>query len=160
MRIGVTGHINLTENTARLIADALAEHLAGIAPTGLVGLSCLAPGADALFARAILERGGALEVVLPSPAYRRTRVGPDYAAEFDRLLARAAEVRVMPYEVADREAYEAANNALLDACDRLVAVWDGLPSEDRGGTAAVVADAGARGLAVTVLWPRGAERAA
>lgn len=44
---------------------------------------------------------------------------------FDEPVARAAEVRVMEFEEAGREAYEAANEARLGSADRLVAVWDG-----------------------------------
>ena len=148
----------MTDKTVRMVAGAVAEFLQRFAPAELIGISCLARGADALFARAVLDRGGVLEVVLPSPSYRRTEVQPEFAAEFDDLLARAADVQVVPLAVADRAAFEAANNVLLDTCDQLVAVWDGRPSRERGGTASVVADARARGLGVTVIWPPGAER--
>jgi hypothetical protein len=36
----------------------------------LVGISCLADGADQLFARAVVDMGGALEVVIPAERYR------------------------------------------------------------------------------------------
>jgi hypothetical protein len=47
---------------------------------------------------------------------------------------------------------------MLARCDVLVAVWDGQPAADRGGTAAVVAQAQALALPVVVVWPDGAAR--
>jgi hypothetical protein len=60
--------------------------------------------------------------------------------------------------VSDRAAYEAANDALVDEVDLLMAVWDGQAPVDRGGTATVVAHAHANQRAVQVIWPAGAAR--
>ncbi|WP_043629861.1 hypothetical protein [Nonomuraea candida] len=157
MRIGVTGHMNLNPETAQLVSDAIRAHLATMSGDELVGVSCIARGADSLFADAILEAGGALEVVLPSRDYREAKVKPDHVEQFERLMA-AASVRVMDFDHANREAYEAANEAVLSSIDELVAVWDGQPGTGRGGTAEVVAEARERGLPVTVIWPDGASR--
>lgn len=158
IRIGVTGHLNLTPPTADLVAAALCELLCACAPAELVGVSCLAAGADTVFAQAVVDHGGRLEVVLPAADYRARMVSPQHAPVFDRLVAQAASVLVMPHAVAGRAAYEAANAVLLARSDRLVAVWDGRPAADRGGTAAVVEQARAGGLPVTVVWPGGARR--
>ncbi|HUY51820.1 MAG TPA: hypothetical protein VMV92_39995, partial [Streptosporangiaceae bacterium] len=125
---------------------------------GLVGISCLARGADQLFARVILDLGGQLIVVLPTPSYREQKVKPDNRALFDELLAKAAEVWHMPFAESNRQAYEAANDALLNMADRLVAVWDGQPSKDQAGTGAVVEQARQLGKPVQVVWPEGAVR--
>ncbi|SCK39132.1 hypothetical protein YWIDRAFT_06590 [Streptomyces sp. SceaMP-e96] len=66
----------------------------------------------------------------------------------------------MPYDAANRAAYEAANGELLKRADRLVAVWDGVPSTGKGGTADTVEQARDAGLPVDVVWPSGAERGA
>ncbi|WP_327111466.1 hypothetical protein OHB12_25820 [Nocardia sp. NBC_01730] len=123
----------------------------------LVGVSCIARGADSVFAQAVLDVGGQLEVVLPSRNYRERKVKPDHAELFDKLQSRAAVVRVMDFDDAGREAYEAANEAMLSSCDRLVAVWDGAAGE-RGGTGTVVELARTRGVPVDVVWPEGAVR--
>lgn len=158
MRIGVTGHMNLGETTTQLVATAIRAHLAGLDGPAFVGVSCLARGADSLFARAVLDQGGVLEAVLPSTDYRQTKVKPDHAPEFDALLAAATLVRTMPFDTANRDAYVAANEAMLGTIDQLVAVWDGQPSPDRGGTAGAVADARERGINVVVIWPEGSSR--
>ncbi|MEO3863692.1 hypothetical protein [Acrocarpospora sp. B8E8] len=124
----------------------------------MIGVSCIARGADSLFAEAVLETGGTLEVVLPSRDYRQAKVKPDHAEQFDRLLSRSAQVRVMDFDHASREAYVAANEAVLGSVDELVAVWDGEPATGVGGTADVVAEARERGLPVRVIWPEGARR--
>ncbi|WP_144123645.1 hypothetical protein [Catellatospora sichuanensis] len=158
-RIGVTGHLNLTADTASLVATAVRELLAAYRPDELVGVSCLAAGADTIFAEAVVAHGARLEIVLPAADYRDRQVAPDHAEAFDRLSGRAASVRVMPHARAGRAAYEDANAAMLAGCDLLVAVWDGHPAVDGGGTAAVVAQAHARAMPVVVVWPVGARRA-
>ncbi|MEU6721896.1 hypothetical protein ABZ897_61570 [Nonomuraea sp. NPDC046802] len=157
MRIGVTGHMNLTPEAARLVSEALRAHLASL-DGDIVGVSCIARGADSLFADAVLATDGDLEVVLPSRDYRQAKVKPDHAEQFDRLMAAATTVRLMDFDHANREAYEAANTAVLDSIDELVAVWDGRPGTGTGGTAEVVADAREHGLPVTIVWPEGAAR--
>lgn len=157
MRIAVTGHMNITGETASLVRDAIRKHLEQL-DEEIIGISCIARGADSVFAKAVLDVGGSLEVILPSSDYREAKVKPDHAPLFDELIAKADVVRALPYQTANRDAYVAANNLMLEEADELVAVWDGQPSPDRGGTAGTVADAKDRGLAVTVIWPRGAVR--
>lgn len=157
MRVGVTGHSNLAPESEKVVADAIREVLTGFAQP-IVGVSCLARGADQVFARVVLELGGQLEVVLPAADYRERKVKPDNRADFDALVAQAADVRVLPFEQSGREAYVAASEAVLSSVEALVAVWDGTPADGRGGTADVVAVANDRGLPVHVVWPEGAHR--
>ncbi|MFE7117842.1 hypothetical protein ACFU99_20740 [Streptomyces sp. NPDC057654] len=157
--IAVTGHMDLTAATADSVRAALRQFLDAYPAESLTGISCIARGSDSLFADAILQSGGRLVVVLPSRDYRETKVKPDHADLFDRLVAAAYEVLVMPYDSANREAYEAANRQVLARADRLVAVWDGTPPSGKGGgTADVVVEAREKGLPVDVVWPAGASR--
>ncbi|WP_377271801.1 hypothetical protein [Peterkaempfera sp. SMS 1(5)a] len=156
--LAVTGHIDLTEESLPLVRAALRELLVGHAE-GLVGVSCIAAGADTLFAEEVIAAGGRLVVVLPSMDYRAVQVGPDHAAGFDRLLGAADEVVTMPHRTAGPAAYRAANGELLRRAERLVAVWDGNPpSGAGGGTADAVLEARRLGLPVDVVWPQGAAR--
>ncbi|WP_067857662.1 hypothetical protein [Nocardia shimofusensis] len=157
VRIGVTGHMNITEETAKKVYAAVRELLAAHDAADLVGVSCIARGADSVFARAVLDAGARLEVVLPSRDYRAAKVKPDHAEVFDELVGRATEVRVMDFDTASRDAYEAANEAVLGSVDRLVAVWDG-DAGQAGGTASVVELARERGVPVDVVWPEGSAR--
>lgn len=155
MRISVTGHTNLTPATETLVREAISALLTDL--PDLVGITCLARGADSIFAEEVLAAGGRLEVVLPSRDYRSAKVKPDHAPLFDALLDRASTVRVMDFDTAGKSAYEAANEILLADCDRLLAIWDGDQGE-RGGTATVVESARAHGIPVDVVWPNGATR--
>jgi hypothetical protein len=157
VRIAVTGHMNLTADSIPLVTDALADALAPITPRSLVGISCIAQGADAIFAQAVLDHGGQLEVIIPAANYRSEKVKPDHAATFDELLQQASKTRVLPYEHAGQDAYQAANNVLLTTCDTLFAVWDGQDGK-RSGTASVVQKAQEMNLPVRVIWPPGAQR--
>ncbi|MCX4803560.1 hypothetical protein OG594_18205 [Streptomyces sp. NBC_01214] len=156
--IAVTGHVNLTGASLPLVAGALAPLLARYPAAELTGMSCLAAGADTVFADAVLALGGRLVAVLPSTDYRARMLDGPHGAAFDRLLRAAAEVKVMPYRRAGATAYAAANRLLLGRAELLVAVWDGGPGGRRGGTGDAVATARAQGTPVEVVWPSGAAR--
>ncbi|MGW1713173.1 hypothetical protein [Streptomyces sp. NPDC002156] len=157
--IAVTGHMDLTDASVPLVRDALRETLKPFVGSGLTGVSCIAKGADSLFAEVVLELGGHLIAVVPSRDYRQNKVKPDHAETFDRLTESADEVLVLPNETADRSAYEDANRTLLQRAERLVAVWNGEPPTGKGGgTADTVIEAREAGLPVDVVWPNGASR--
>jgi len=166
--------MDLTGPTVALVGAALrrlvASELVAARAEGagrLVGVSCLAPGADTLFAESVLESGGGLVAVLPAGDYRRvlgrreTEPGRRRVLleRFDRLVSAAEEVVRMPFESSGERAYEAANAELLTRADLLVAVWDGVDTGLDGGTAHTVAEARVRRVPVRVVWPPLAERA-
>ncbi|MFJ2443458.1 MULTISPECIES: hypothetical protein [unclassified Streptomyces] len=158
--LAVTGHMDLTEESVPLVRAALREALAPY-QEDLTGVSCIAAGADSLFAEEVTALGGRLVVVIPSQDYRAAKVKPNHAPTFDRLVDAAVEVLTMPHESANREAYESANAVLLERADRMVAVWNGAPPTGKGGgTADVVAEAHLAGIPVDVVWPDGAARRA
>lgn len=155
VRVGVTGHIHLTTRSRRLIYAALVGVLHEWGPR-VHGVTCLADGADQLFAEALLAAGCGYDVVLPAPDYREREVTPENRAAFDRLLLRARCVHHASTRSGTR-AYAAAGELVLDRSDRLLAVWDGTGG-DVGSTASIVAAARRRGIPVTVIWPPGARR--
>lgn len=157
MRLGVTGHMNLTAATADLVRAALRSELARFDPADLTGVSCLAEGADALFAQAVLDAGGRLEAILPARDYRDAQAGPSHQPVLDALAARAANVDYIA-ETSSVQAYAAANDAMLASIDLLFAVWDGVPSPKPGGTADAVAAARNLGVPTRIIWPEGAQR--
>lgn len=157
-RISVTGHMNLTPASTPPVYDAIVEALTPYDPSELVGISCIARGADSIFAQAVLDRGGQLHVLLPAGGYREKKVKPDHLPQFDELIRRATTVKVMPFDEANRDAYQATNEVLVSECDTLFAVWDGQTGVDKGSTASVVEHAKSCGVPVTVIWPDGASR--
>lgn len=154
-RIGVTGYTHLSVEAAAITFDALTAVLREYAGPDLHGVTCLACGADQLFARAVLAVNGTFEVVLPAEDYRERIVGSEGQEAFDKLLDRATAVRTMPFSTSSRWAYLAASRAMLRRSELLFAVWDGQPSRQLGDTAHVVSVARDRRIPVAVFWPPG-----
>jgi hypothetical protein len=152
VRVGVTGHIRLTRGSARPIYRALKALLRGqlLLHDQVHGVTCLADGADRLFARAIRDVAGTFDVVLPGP--------PDETRQTRRLLRQARRVTQMPADPRPEIRYAAASEMMLRNCDLLVAVWDGHEDGTYGGTAYTVARAREQGTPVRVVWPEKARR--
>lgn len=155
-RIAISGHRGLPGPTARLVDQAIRAALTERAPD-VTGLSCLADGADQIFARAVTDLGGALEVVVPAAEYR-ARLPAQSHPGYDALLAQAAAVRRLPFIESTPESHMVASRLMVDEADELYAVWDGKPARGYGGTADVVAYARERSTLVRVIWPNGAQR--
>jgi hypothetical protein len=98
-RIAVSGHRDLPAATARLVSDAVRELLRDPGPR-VTGLSCLADGADQIFARAVLDAGGSIEAVVPATEYREG-LPASSLAEYDSLLALASAVHRLPFTEGD-----------------------------------------------------------
>jgi hypothetical protein len=67
-------------------------------------------------------------------------------------------VRLLEYDPTDRDACIGADERVLRACARVLAIWDGTASSGRDTTAHLVAYARSHGIDVEVLWPDGAGR--
>jgi hypothetical protein len=157
-RLGITGHGGLPGATERLVDAALRQEIAGHAEDGeLVGVTAIADGADTLFARAILDAGGSLVVIIPAEQYREG-FPAEHHATYDDLLARATRVISLDHIQSNNQAHMDASIRMIQEVDHLLAVWDGQPARGYGGTADVVAAAREQGLPVTMVWPEGAER--
>jgi hypothetical protein len=155
--IGVTGHRGLTEEQSRLVAAELRRLLRPLADGGFAGITCLADGADTVFADVVLQLGGRLISVIPAHGYRELQP-PAHRRDYDRLLRSSAEVRRQDRPAPDLASLMDASRLLVDASDRIVAVWDGLPARGFGGTADVVDYARRCGRPVQIIWPNGAVR--
>jgi len=98
----------------------------------VTGLSCLADGADQIFARAVTDLGGTLEAVIPAAEYP-AGLPAETQAEYDDLLAQAAAIRRLPFTESTSESHMAASKLMVDHADELYAVWDGKPARAYGG---------------------------
>jgi hypothetical protein len=159
VRVGITGHTNLTNDTRRLVSAALIAALRRLPGGRLYGITCLADGADQIFAEAVLASGGTFEVILPAGDYRSTAIRPGNVDRFDMLMSRATRISRLPRAVSDDAAFAAANVAMIERSERLFAVWDGTPGDRPGGTAHAVDLARQRGVPVIQVWPHQARRA-
>jgi hypothetical protein len=157
MQIAITGHRELPEPTADLVDTAVRQWLDERVDTAPTGLTCLADGADSIFARAVLDANGSLVVVVPAAEYR-DGLPTEHHPAYDALIRRAAEVVRLGHRESTSESHMDASMYMLDRADMLLAVWDGEPARGYGGTADVVKVAEQRGIPVTVIWPEGASR--
>jgi hypothetical protein len=137
MRIGVTGHQRLENPSSwdwvRREMNALLRSL----PRPLVGITCLAIGADQLFADAVLQNDGTIEVMIPFPEYETSFDEPG-KFEYRRLLDRASKVTVLQRKTSVEKSYFEAGKRLVDSSELIVGVWNGNPSAGLGGTADIM----------------------
>jgi hypothetical protein len=155
-RIAVSGHRALPAGTIRLVTDGIRAALR-TAGQDVTGLSCLADGADQIFARAVLDSGGQIEAVIPALMYR-DGLPAEAITEYDFLLARATAVHRLPCTESTPESHMAASEFMIGEATELWAVWDGEPARGYGGTADVVAYARDNDVSIRVIWPEGASR--
>lgn len=155
-RIGITGHRSLSSPTAHLVMHALREALADYG-TDVTAVTSLADGADQLFARAVVDQGGLIEVIVPAAQYRDGLPAESHA-EYDRLLSQAIKLHRLDFTESTSESHMAASALMISLISELFAVWDQQPARGYGGTADVVAHARERGRPVRIVWPDGATR--
>jgi hypothetical protein len=154
--VAVTGHRDLVavENPAiREKVEALFRMLSGRYPDRRLSvMSSLAEGADQLVAEVALELGIELTVPLPMPkdVYVRDFESPAARASFEALLGRAGEVFELPLAkgntveqiarpgAARNREYAQVGVFLCAHCHILLALWDGKPGTELGGTGQVV----------------------
>ena len=130
-----------------------------------------ARGADLIVAEQALERGARVQVLLAKEpeGFRNGSVelpGSDWGARFDRVLARAERVDVLPDDGSGDKPYARTNEWALDRAaeaagaevPHALVIWDGEEGDDTGGTAHFVRLARERGLEVTPIAPQDAWR--
>lgn len=149
MHIGITGHQRLPDDHAwQWVAEALRSHLEK-ARRPFVGVTSLAIGADQLFARLVLELGGAIYAF----ADIERSFAPEDVARYRRLV-QGTSVEVLNVPGTDEDAYLAAGQRVVDLSDTLLAVWDGMPAKGKGGTADIVTYAKRRAVPIVHINPR------
>ncbi|MGH3918103.1 MAG: hypothetical protein ACRDSG_03520 [Pseudonocardiaceae bacterium] len=154
--IGITGHRGLSPPTARLVTQALRAALAEYGAS-VTGVTSLADGADQLFARAVVDQGGLIEVIVPAAHYR-DGLPPESHTEYDDLLGHAIKVHRLDFTESTSESHMAASELMISMISSLFAVWDQQPARGYGGTADVVALARDKERPVRIIWPDGATR--
>jgi hypothetical protein len=170
LRVGITGHIGLDPAKMLRLEQGIEEAIEHIERTFpkryLTVFSPLAIGADRLVARKLLEsRGSRLIAVLPVPEadylddfgatdrHLDNYDGAEARQEFRYWLSRrAVETIVMPPSATRTEAYEKVGFYVAEFSDVMIAVWDGQPSQGRGGTAEIVARAKQLGKPICHIW--------
>ncbi|ACF43717.1 hypothetical protein [Pelodictyon phaeoclathratiforme] len=145
LRIGVTGHRNLsqkkavTEAVKRIVTyldQLICDHDNIFTEWSVI--SPLAKGADTIVARSFLEKPDTrLEVFLPFPLeiHRKKLTDPTELAEFNQLFERASVYYEPPQ---DSKGYLTVGKEIVNTCEILIVIWDGKETKGKGGTADIV----------------------
>jgi hypothetical protein len=155
--VGCTGHQNIPDEAIPFVREAIRTELRRLNAVALTGVCSLAAGADQMFAQAVLDSGGQLDVIIPSSDYEKT-FDSKGAAQYRRLLRRAAKSQTLNWPEPSEDAFLDAGHHVADSADVLIAVWDGHDARGKGGTADIVRYAKQHGKRTTVIWPEGIER--
>jgi hypothetical protein len=153
MKVGITGHQELEDVASWKWVEAEIRNALRGQPGPIVGLTSLAKGADQIFARAVLEQGGTLHVVVPFANYERTFPTAVDKRRYKYILTQANTREVLNEDASDEEAFFAAGKRIVDCCDKLIAVWNGKPAGGLGGTADVVEYAKTKQVTVVHINP-------
>ena len=150
MKIGVTGHQKRPGADWNWVRDQITRELS-LLPKPVEGLSCLAEGADQIFAECIIGHGGSLEVVVPTDDYERffSQEGLD---NYLRLKARS-NVKRLAHPTSAQASFFRAGEYIADHSDLILAIWDGKPAAEYGGTGDIVGYALERGIPVVQIDP-------
>ncbi len=146
LKIAVSGHRpNRLTGTAERIGAACRTVLATLKNTGRwdgsgVAISALAEGSDRIFAKAALDEGYALHVLIPfaEDDYIRTFEKPHHEA-YDILVRKAARTEMIDGDPQNApDAYLELGREFVRRADVLVSIWDGKPAAGKGGTTDVI----------------------
>ncbi|MDH4048504.1 MAG: DUF4231 domain-containing protein [Gammaproteobacteria bacterium] len=154
--VAVTGHRDLLASELPGLRQRVQDFLSGLAERfpdrRLTVMSSLAEGADQLVAEVALELGIDLQVPLPMPKdlYLQDFETIEARARFESLCERALEVFELPLAKgntvekisqpgpARSREYAQVGVFLCAHCHILLALWDGKPGTELGGTGQVV----------------------
>lgn len=152
MKIGITGHQYLEDPQGWSWVKAEMDDLLTKLPGPFVGITCLAVGADSLFADLVLQHNGSIEAVLPFPEYELELQIHD-RRRYQKLLSMASTITVLEKKRSNQESYLEAGKKVVDTAELLLAVWDKQPAKGLGGTADIVEYASRRQKDVICIDP-------
>ncbi len=138
--VGFTGHRRVTDlDSARAqIASAL-DRLLENQRVEWLAVSSAAEKGDLMFAEESSKRGLQWEVLLSLPAMDfKQDFSPERWVGVEKMIESADTVRVVAQEGNRDEAYLDCGIETVNACDVLIALWDGEPARGPGGTADIV----------------------
>jgi hypothetical protein len=137
MIVGITGHQDIgSHETIEWVAQVLDELISDGSIDS--GITCLAKGADQMYAQALLKNNIPYLAIIASKDYRSTFDDPKTLNSYQALLDKASNVVILDNERASEQAFYDAGKMLVDRSDSVIAVWDGQNARGLGGTADIV----------------------
>jgi len=135
MKAGITGHQNLTTNESDWLKKELEIDIKRMKIEE--AYSCLAIGADQLFARIILANNIPLIAVTPCRKYEQT-FDINNIKLYKNLVAQTVSRIQLDFDSPSEEAFYEAGKTVVNNSDLVFAFWDNLPAKGLGGTADIV----------------------
>ena len=136
MRAGITGHRQF-RNT--IISTWVKSEIRKLIKLYAVshGYTCLAPGADELFAEVLNEEKIKYTAIIPCNNYEKT-LDNDSLKTFQNSKANASEIIELNYNEPSEKAFDEAGKLLVNYADIIIAVWNGENAKGLGGTGDIV----------------------
>ncbi len=136
MIVGITGHMNLKERgvykwVRQELSCWLYRHEVEL------GLTCLAPGTDQIFAVLCYHQHIPFRFIQPCENYLSAFQQKDQE-QIIFLAQKATATVVLPIKEVSEQAYLEGGIEMVNQCDCLIAVWDGFPARGLGGTGDIV----------------------
>ncbi|MFD0717790.1 hypothetical protein [Streptomyces globosus] len=154
--IAAVGHADLTAETLERVESEVRARLERTAAEAAVVRA--GAGLPVALGRAVRAAGRRLVVLLAADGAAPAPLPPGDRRAAGELLVLADRAGLVDFDPGDRAACIGADERMIRTSRRLLAVWDGSPSDGRDATAHLVAYARARGVPVDVVWPEGATR--
>ena len=151
IKIGVTGHQHLKSINWEWSIENIRSYLCEY--NDVIGITCLAAGADQIFAELVLEQNGQIISILPYENIIESFIKKSDRQKFQELLSKSKQAITLPTADNKELAYLNAGKKVVDCCERMIAVWNEQPSEGLGGTADIVKYAQSQSKPVSVFNP-------
>lgn len=136
-KIGITGHQNIgTEQVLNWVRAEIENSIRLASCTH--GYTCLAIGADQLFAEVLKAHSISFTAIIPCFQYDQAFLSDVTVQRYKELRADASNTILLDFGEPSAKAFYAAGKRVTDEADLLIAVWDGKPAKGLGGTADVV----------------------
>lgn len=137
MKVGLTGHQDIgSKSDVDWVKGSLIEQIEKYKVS--LGISCLAVGADQLYAEILHSRVIPFMVIIPSFGYEKTFNEKTELFKYNRLLLTAQEIVRMDFPYPSEDAFYAAGKEVVNQSDVMFAVWNGKKAKGLGGTGDIV----------------------
>lgn len=137
MKIGIAGHQNLGDSSTIVWVRHILENLIMEYPASR-GFTCLAMGADQLFADLLTHHRIPFTAVIPCAGYENVFKTEKARNEYNKFLKLADAVIRLEFPYPSEEAFYEGGKEVVKCSDVLFAIWNGKPARGLGGTADIV----------------------
>lgn len=135
MKVGITGHQNLTADESNWLKQELETEIKKLKIEE--AYSCLAIGSDQLFANVILAKKIPLIAITPCKNYEQT-FDENHIEFYKSIVKQASNEIQLDFENPSEEAFYEAGKTVANKSDVVFAFWNNLPAKGLGGTADIV----------------------